>query len=123
MVHGVKIDFLLHDYPLLVPDLIEQSVRFCSLEDLSAMKINAVVGRGSKKDFSDLLLLHENGYELKTALEHFCTKYGEAGRFLAIRSLNWFQDAEEEPDPVYLNGWTWPLVRQRMMTLSKALGA
>lgn len=123
VVQGIKVDFLLHDYPVLVPDRNEQSVRYCSLEDLSAMKINAVVGRGSKKDFSDLLLLHENGYALKTSLEHFCNKYGEGGRFLAIRSLNWFQDAEEEPDPVYLKGWSWPMVKQRMMALGKELGA
>lgn len=122
VVRGVKIDFLLHEYPPLKPDWTDDGVRHCSLPDLCAMKINAVVGRGSKKDFSDLLLLHENGFELKSALEYFCLKYGEAGRFLAIRSLNWFEDAEEEPDPTYLNGWTWPTVKRQMTALAKALG-
>ena len=85
------------------------------------MKVNAVTNRGSKKDFSDLLLLHENGIPLAASLDFFSTKYGPAGRFLAIRSLNWFADADEEPDPLYLNGWTWPEVYQRMASFAKAL--
>lgn len=31
VVQGVKTDFLLHDYPLLVPDWIGQSAGYCSL--------------------------------------------------------------------------------------------
>jgi hypothetical protein len=83
------------------------------------MKVNAVTNRGSKKDFTDLLLLHEEGIQLNMALDFFCKKYGEGGRFLAVRSLAWFADAEEEPDPVYLNGWSWKEVRGRVEQLVK----
>jgi len=121
ITESVKLDFLLHSYPLLREYTSLDSVRCLSLPDLAAMKVNAVTNRGSKKDFSDLLLLHENGIPLTAALDFFSVKYGPAGRFLAIRSLNWFADAEEEPDPLYLNGWTWPEVHQRMAGLAKAL--
>jgi hypothetical protein len=114
---GVKIDILLHSYPILHEHSTLDGVRCLSLPDMAAMKINAVTNRGSKKDFSDLLLLHENGIPLPAALDFFCEKYGPAGRFLAIRSLAWFEDAEEEPDPVYLNGWRWLEVRERMERL------
>ncbi len=118
---SVKLDILLHSYPLLSDYSIVDDLRFISTQDMAAMKINAVTNRGSKKDFSDLLLLHENGISIKESLDFFCAKYGSAGRFLAIRSLNWFDDAELEPDPFYLNGWSWPLVRQRMENLVAAL--
>jgi len=40
---------------------LQEYIRFVSLPDLSAMKVNAITNHGSKKDFSDLLLLHEQG--------------------------------------------------------------
>jgi len=118
---AVKIDILLHSYPLIGEYSWIDSVRCVSLPDMAAMKVNAVTNRGSKKDFSDLLLLHENGISLTEALQFFCAKYGTAGKFLAIRSLNWLEDADAEPDPLYLNGWTWASVRERMTELAERL--
>lgn len=117
----VKVDILLHSYPLLQGHTSLDTVPCLSLPDMAAMKVNAVTNRGSKKDFSDLLLLNENGIYLSDALDLFCRKYGQAGRFLAIRSLNWFDDTIGEPDPLYLNGWTWPEVRHRMAMLAQTL--
>ena len=117
IAHNFKLDILHHPYPLLFNPIVEDEIRFLSLPDLAAMKINAVTNRGSKKDFSDLLLLHENGINLAQALDYFCDKYGNAGRFLAVRSLAWFKDAESEPDPIFLNGWVWKDVRQRIESL------
>ena len=120
-IGGVKVDILFHGYTLI--EKPKRIIKFpcVSIPDMAAMKVNAVTNRGSKKDFSDLLLLHERGISLKKSLEYFCQKYGEAGRLLAIRSLNWFEDAEEEPDPLYLNGWIWQEVRNRISSLSREL--
>ncbi|MDA3938565.1 MAG: hypothetical protein PF693_04550 [Spirochaetia bacterium] len=54
-------------------------------------------------------------------MDYFCEKYGNAGRFLAVRSLSWFEDAESEPDPVFLNGWVWKDVRQRVEKIVKEI--
>jgi hypothetical protein len=121
VIQGVKVDILLHAYPLVGAITAEEGIRLLSLEDIAAMKINAVVNRGSKKDFIDLLALHDSGLQLKRSLDVFCMKYGSAGRFLAIRSLSWFDDAEAEPDPRFLNGWTWNAVRQRFNGIVKEL--
>ncbi len=40
---------------------------------------------------------------------------------MAVKSLAWFEDAETEPDPRYLNGWTWRHVRKEMTALTAAL--
>ena len=117
VVSNCKVDILHHSYPLLYKPVVDEGIRFLSLPDLAAMKINAVTNRGSKKDFIDLLLLHENGISIDKALDYFCKKYGNAGRFLAVRSLSWFEDAESEPDPVFLNGWIWKEVRKRIEKL------
>ncbi len=121
IINDIKLDILLHPYPLLKKPSLFLYFPLLSLEDLAAMKINAVTNRGSKKDFSDILLLHEYGISLEKALVLFCKKYGEAGRFNAVRSLNWFNDTESEPDPVYMNGWNWKYVREKMEVLGKKL--
>lgn len=117
----VKVDILLHSYPLLQEYTSLATVPCLSLPDMAAMKVNAVTNRGSKKDFSDLLLLNDNGISLSDSLDLFCRKYGHTGRFLAIRSLNWFDDTLGEPDPLYMNGWTWSEVKLRMSKLAQTL--
>lgn len=120
-INQIKIDILRHTYPMLAPIDTVNNIRLLSLNDIAAMKINAVTNRGSKKDFSDLLLLHQNGISLTKSLDLFCRKYGNAGRFLAIRSLQFFEDAHQEPDPLYLNGWNWNYVEKEFQKLSYSL--
>jgi len=120
-IRGIKVDILLHACVQLDPPSSDGDIRFVSLADIAAMKVNAVTNRGSKKDFSDLLLIHQNGIPVSNAVELYCKKYGEAGRFLAIRSLQFFDDAREEPDPLYLNDWTWDLVETEMTGLTAEL--
>ena len=59
---GIKIDHLYHPYPLLERIETEGALRIMSVTDVSAMKVNAVTNRGSKKDFIDLYALHLNGW-------------------------------------------------------------
>jgi len=122
-IREIKVDFLHHAYDQLEPPTSTGGIRFVSLRDIAAMKINAVTNRGSKKDFSDLLLLHRNGIALSKALDLYCRKYGQAGRFLAIRSLQFFDDARAEPDPLYLNDWTWDLVEGEMIRMTAELSS
>ncbi len=118
---GVKVDFVKHRQPWLSPCDELDGLRLVALDDLAAMKVNAVMGRGSKKDFSDLLYLNDNGLPLAYAVGHFAKKYSNDTVFSAIRSLNYFGETDGEFDPLYRNGWTWPLVRQRMSGLAAAL--
>ena len=107
---GIKVEFLQHRYHLLEP--IEQldELRLLSLADVTAMKLNAIVNRGSKKDFFDLVRILEE-MSLDQALDLFARKYSNTDRFVAIRSLAWFEDAESEPQPVAPDGPTWSAVK------------
>ncbi|MGL5020077.1 MAG: nucleotidyl transferase AbiEii/AbiGii toxin family protein [Luteolibacter sp.] len=107
---GVKIDFLRHAYPLQAPVEPIDGITLVSLPDLAAMKLNAIANRGSKKDFYDLaeLLRH---YTVNQMIEFFIGKYPNTDPFTVIRSLAWFEDAEQEPDPLPLNAITWDEVK------------
>jgi len=117
--HGVKIDFMQHLYKTLAPDDSIENIRMASLRDLSAMKVNALSQRGSKKDFSDLLFLQESGLPLMEALENYLGKYSPDSLLPALQSLTYFGDTVDEPDPKYRNGWVWDQVKRRMEILGK----
>lgn len=59
-VQGVKIDFVTYRYPLLLPIETISGVRLFSLDDITAMKLAALINRGAKKDFYDLDTLISN---------------------------------------------------------------
>ncbi len=44
---------------------------------------------------------------LQKTLNLFAQKYPNTDRFVVIRSLAWFDDAESEPDPVASDGPAW----------------
>ncbi|MES2923241.1 MAG: nucleotidyl transferase AbiEii/AbiGii toxin family protein [Verrucomicrobiota bacterium] len=109
---GVKLDLLRHAYPTLEPAERIDGVLLVSLPDLAAMKLNAIANRGAKKDFYDLAELLEH-FTLQQMIGFFAEKYPSTDPFTAIRSLAWFEDAEQEPDPVSLDGLSWSRVKAK----------
>jgi hypothetical protein len=118
---GTKLDFLRHAYPLLEPVESIDGVQMLSEPDVAAMKLNAIANRGSKKDFFDLCELAQ-AHSLVTMLEWFEQKYRNSDRFIVVRSLAWFEDAELEPDPISLSGQSWRHVKQKITSLVGSLG-
>lgn len=118
--NGVKVEFLRHAYPLLEPVEVMDGIPMLSLPDVAAMKLNAIANRGSKKDFFDVVELLEHD-TLTVLLGCFASKYSESDPFTVIRSLAWFEDAEEEPDPVSMVGRTWEDVKERMLAVTATL--
>lgn len=108
---GVKIDLLRHAYPELAPIDEMEGHRLVSLPDLAAMKLNAIANRGSKKDFFDAAELLKH-FSLTEMLGFFSQKYSNTDPFAVIRSLAWFEDAEQEPDPVPMIGQSWESVKR-----------
>ena len=90
-----KIDFLSHQYPL-VNDLIQaDGFRFGSLEDISAMKLNAIVHSGQRlKDYWDIYFLLEK-MPLSRMLESYQTKYPASSPIIALKALSYFDDINQ----------------------------
>ena len=119
-IAGVKLDFLRHAYPLLEPEDLLDGIPLFSLADVIAMKLNAITNRGSKKDFFDVAELQQH-MPFGKMLDCFERKYRNSDPFTVIRSLSWFEDAEAEPDPVSLNGATWPEVKTTIQSAVASL--
>lgn len=110
---GVKVEFLEHAYPLLESIALVDRVPLLHLSDVAAMKLNAIANRGSKKDFFDLVRILDDVC-LEDCLGLFEKKYPNTDRFVVIRSLAWFEDAEREPDPIAPGGPSWEEVKRRV---------
>lgn len=112
-VRGVKVDLVLHRYPYLQPIETIDGIRFLSTPDIVAMKLNAITRRGAKKDFYDIAELLEH-YTLDEMLQFFADKYAQTDIGFVVRSLTYFEEAENSKDAVSLRKITWPEVKKKV---------
>jgi len=71
---NIKADFLRHNYPLLNPKNSIEGVNMYSLEDIAAMKLNALGDRGAKKNFYDIYSLLDR-FSMGMMLNFYKEKY------------------------------------------------
>lgn len=109
-INGVKVDFVNYHYPLLKKVETVDSIRLVSLEDIAAMKLNAISGRGSKKDFVDLYFLLKN-FSLKEMIDFYSEKYKDGSTFLVLKNLTYFVDAEKEEMPFMTKTVSWESIK------------
>jgi hypothetical protein len=119
-INQVKVEFIKHSYRQLAAHECMENVRMWSLPDVAAMKLNAIANRGSKKDFYDMAALLDK-YPLATLLGFYKEKYSPASLLMIVRSLSWFEDADEEPNPVDLSGCTWNQVKEKISASIRSL--
>lgn len=109
-IDGVKVDMVNYPYPWLDLPIVEDGVRLASLNDIAAMKISAIVNRGTKKDFIDLYTLLQH-FALDEILDMYSRKYSDGSLFIVMKSLTYFDDSETDPMPNVLNDTTWETVK------------
>ena len=113
-LNGVKTDLVYYPHPLLKPIETVENIRMYSSEDIAAMKINAVLGRGVKKDFFDIVELL-NHFSMKEIIQFHRQKFPDNSILISIPSaLTYFEDAENSPDPISLKGQTWYQVKKTL---------
>lgn len=113
-VSGIKVDFVNYQYKLLDESIEMEGIRMVSKKDIAAMKLNAIAGRGSKKDFIDLYYLL-NEFSLKEMLDFYLQKYFEGSEFMVVKSLTYFEEANEQPQPQMMkNSFNWEICKQKI---------
>lgn len=111
-IDQVKVDFInQHHHPVIQPLVEEMDIRMYSIPDIIAMKINAILKRGAKKDFWDLAKLLEH-YQIEEFIQFYHKKYSSQQLLISIpQALIYFEDAEESEDPISLEGQSWEKVK------------
>lgn len=107
----IKVDIVKYRYKLINPPIIKEGIRLLSMEDIIPMKLTAMANRGLKKDFYDIYFLLQE-YTLKEMIEFFEKKFSNYNNFYIIKSLTYFEDAENDFEPKLLKKCTWDEVKQ-----------
>ena len=111
MLNGVKVDFVNYScYEWIDEPVVEGPITLASPKDIAALKINAIEGRGSKKDFVDIYVLLQH-YSLEQILDFYRQKYPNYSIFRALRSLTYFDDAEPQAMPKLFIPETWETMK------------
>lgn len=120
IVDGVKVDFVKYPYSLLKPVVEQDNLRLASVEDIAAMKVAAIIGRGTRKDFIDIYFLLKI-FSLQEILDLYSSKYPDGTLFVAIKSLTYFEDAESDPVPEMLEAVNWSEVKKDIVSAVRNL--
>ena len=82
------------------------------------MKVNAIIGRGSKKDFIDLFVLLQH-YSFSEILQFYKLKYPEYSEYRALLSMTYFEDAEMQDMPIMFIPDSWDSIKQTIINKIK----
>ena len=107
--HGVGISFFrLSLYPLVQPPLLLEGIPVASLAEIGAMKLAAIIDRGTRKDLVDLYYILQH-VSLDDLFQVASVKYAHVRTFAisATRALAYFDDAEALPMPRMLDRTAW----------------
>lgn len=113
---GAKVSFIRYSYKLLRDPIEEENVKIADPIDIACMKIDAITSRGKKKDFVDLYFLLEH-FMLSEILDLYEKKFENIQYNMVhiIKSLVYFDDAENDPDVIFLDKKTsWTKVKRRI---------
>jgi hypothetical protein len=114
LINGIKVDIVNYPYPWISPLLTVDQLRLASDKDIAAMKLAAITGRGAKKDFFDLYVLLKK-YSVKELMSFYSEKYKDGSAFMVLKSLIYFEDAEDDVDPVQLIPASWTEVKSSIV--------
>jgi predicted nucleotidyltransferase component of viral defense system len=113
-LNNVKIDVVNYPYPWIDSVLKDEKIRIASSKEIAAMKIAAITNRGSKKDFYDLNKLLEI-FSLQQILDFYTKKFTDSSVFFALKSIIYFDDAEDQEDPITFDLMSWNDVKANII--------
>lgn len=113
-INDVKVDFVNYKYPIISEQLFIENIRMLSTKDIAAMKLNAIAGRGSKKDFIDLYFLLDK-FSLGEMLSFYDQKYNDGSLFMVQKSLTYFEDADLQQQPQMFQNFDWETCKQKII--------
>ena len=118
-VYGAQVSVIEYRYPLLVPSVPSDGLgmHLASRDDITTMKLSAIAGRGSRKDFVDLWVVLSRHRSLREYLELFEKKFEVRDIGHVVRALVHFDDADSEPPLRLLVDIDWDKVKNDFRNL------
>jgi len=111
-IQKIKVDIVYFPHKPIAESVTVKNIRMYSSADISAMKIQAILGRAKKKDFWDLheLLKH---FPLQQLIDWHKQKYPSQMLAISIpNAITYFSDADESETPVSFKNQTWYQIKK-----------
>ena len=112
-LNGVKVDVVNYDYKWIDDAIEEEGLRLASPKDIAAMKVNAVMGRGAKKDFIDVYFLLQH-YSFDELIKFYLQKYTDGSEYRALLSMSYFADADPQPMTYMYQQVDWETIKSEI---------
>ena len=120
VINQVKVDFVDYSRYAWIDEPIQgNGFVLASDKDIAAMKVNAIIGRGTRKDFIDLYVLLQH-YSLTEIMDFYKQKYPEFSEYRALLSMTYFEDAEMQDMPKMFIETPWDEMKSTIIQAVKA---
>jgi hypothetical protein len=121
-VQGLHVGFFGYGYPLIAPTETVEGAAIAALADIGLMKLDALISRGSRKDFYDLYVTAQQ-MPLPELLALGPAKYAHARDFelMAVESLVLFDNADRDVQPEMLAELPWDRVKEFFIAQAQEL--
>jgi Nucleotidyl transferase AbiEii toxin, Type IV TA system len=115
-LQGIRISLFYYDVPLIQPPLTWRGIKIAHYKDIVAEKVKTISQRGSKKDFIDLYAVLNLKCDVKQVCKLFKKRFtaSDMNYYHVLKSLIFFEDAEQEPLPLMLltgEDWKWESIK------------
>lgn len=113
--HIDNVKFSLFNYPY--KDIGQKEfyghIPLASLADLAAMKLDTILGRGTKRDIIDIYFLSQK-FNLKNLFSFYQKKYGnlEEKEIMLKKALVFFDDADKDEMPDMIIKVDWDYIKR-----------
>jgi hypothetical protein len=113
---GLRLSFLRAQAPLLFPGIAYRGLTLADPRDIAVMKLVAIGGRGSRRDFVDLYFYLIGGGDLEGLFALLRRRFSEVdhNEYHLLKSLVYFADAESEPMPRMIRRVDWNTIKRTM---------
>jgi predicted nucleotidyltransferase component of viral defense system len=120
MLNSVRVSFFGYKYDMIEDFGSYRGIRLAGIRDIAAMKLEAIAGRGSKKDFVDMYFLLKQ-FSLKEIFSFHALKYGVGlnNQYHHLKSLVYFADADAEAMPLMTQPLEWGRIKNQIISCTK----
>ncbi len=118
MYNGVQISFIHYPYKFIDKRIHSAyNIDFAGLKDIAAMKLSAVTGRTTKKDFIDIYFLLKETFSFEQIISFYLKKYGTEvyNEVILTKSLMAFDIYDEKKSPLMLKPFNWTDTRNYVL--------
>ncbi len=122
-INNIQVDLITHAYPLVADVSAYDGIQIASLEDIAAMKLNAVIGNGTRlKDFVDVAFLSTR-LSLSQMTNAYERKYNTRNPFIALKALAYHDEINFDEPVRFISGlYSWKLIQRRLQQMIQSTG-